>query len=185
MIPDQTTLLEAVWSGSTLFVKEASKCFSRQQKHTTFCGMRFKGWYIRGQCIYGQYFHEMHARLRGPKSLLSLNQIINKSWFQFLKAQFSLCRCSHGSSRCRTAGIPWCTGTHLYKKITCVLTLPTLPGYSPGSRESKTPVDPRFTKEHLRCSTVEPRFVPVYPGVTQVVYGDVPVTAGCATVTCR
>ena len=26
--------------------------------------------------------------------------------------------------------------------------------------------------------------MPVYPGVTQVVYGDVPVTAGCATVTC-
>ena len=70
-------------------------------------------------------------------------------------------------------------------KINCVLTLPTLPRYSPGSRESKTPVDPRFTTEHLRYSTVEPRFVPVYPGVTQVVYGDVPVTAGCATVTCR
>ena len=146
--------------------------------------------------------------------------------------------------------------------------MPTLPRYSPGSRESKTPVEPRFTTEHLRCSTVEPRFVPVYPGVmprshihgwprwfyyglnltddpgnanfrslirlhyirmikhysvwlrmqygklrtntdchewcrivsvadpasspwmcdlgiTQVVYGDVPVTAGCATVTCR
>ena len=27
--------------------------------------------------------------------------------------------------------------------------------------------------------------MPVYPGVTQVVDGDVPVTAGCATVTCR
>ena len=27
--------------------------------------------------------------------------------------------------------------------------------------------------------------MPVYPGATQVVYGDVPVTAGCATVTCR
>ena len=52
-----------------------------------------------------------------------------------------------------------------------------LPGYRPGSRESKTPVDSRFTTEHLRCSTVEPQFMPVYPGVTQVVYGDVPVTA--------
>ena len=31
--PDQ---IGAVWSGSTLFVKEASKCFSRQQEHTTF-----------------------------------------------------------------------------------------------------------------------------------------------------
>ena len=31
------------------------------------------------------------------------------------KAPFSLCRCSHGSSRCRTAGIPWCTGTHFIK----------------------------------------------------------------------
>ena len=62
--------------------------------------------------------------------------------------------------------------------IICVLTLPTLPRYSPSPRESKTPVDPRFTTEHLRCSTMEPRFVPVYPGVTQVVYGDVPVTAG-------
>ena len=40
-------------------------------------------------------------------------------------------------------------------------------------------------EHHYNCSTVEPRFVPVYPGVTQVVYGDVPVTAGCATVTCR
>ena len=74
---------------------------------------------------------------------------------------------------------------HISYKINCVLSLLTLPRYSPGSRESKTPVDPRFTTEHLRCSTVEPRFVPVYPGVTQVVYGDVPVTAGCATVTCR
>ena len=74
---------------------------------------------------------------------------------------------------------------HISYKINCVLTVPTLPRYSPGSRESKTPVEPRFTTEHLRCSTVEPRFVPVYTGVTQVVYGDVPVTAGCATVTCR
>ena len=74
---------------------------------------------------------------------------------------------------------------HISQKINCVLTVPTLPRYSPGFRESKTPVEPRFTTEHLRCSTVEPRFVPVYPGVTQVVYGDVPVTAGCATVTCR
>ena len=32
-----------VWSGSTLYVKEASKCFSRQKKHTTFCDVRFKG----------------------------------------------------------------------------------------------------------------------------------------------
>ena len=63
--------------------------------------------------------------------------------------------------------------------------MPALPRYSPGSRKSKTPVDPRFTMEHLRCSTVEPRFVPVYPGVTKDVYGNVPVTAGCATVTCR
>ena len=74
---------------------------------------------------------------------------------------------------------------HISYKINCVLTVPTLPRCSPGSRESKTPVEPRFTTEHLRCSTVEPRFVPVYPGVNQVVYGDVPVTAGCATVTCR
>ena len=29
--------------------------------------------------IYGQDFHEMHARLRGPKSLLTIYQIINKS----------------------------------------------------------------------------------------------------------
>ena len=100
------------------------------------------------------------------------------------KAPFSLCRCSHGSSRCRTAGIPWCTGTHFIKnKLRSHLAV--LSRYSPGSRESKTPVDPRFNTEHLRCSTVEPRFVPVYPGVTQVVYGDVPITAGCATVTCR
>ena len=72
-----------------------------------------------------------------------------------------------------------------HKKINCVLTLPTLPRYSPGPRESKTPIDSRFIPEQLRGSTVEPRFMPVYPGVTQVVYGDVPVTPGCATVTCR
>ena len=33
----------------------------------------------RGQCIYGQDFHEMHTRLHGPKSLLTLYQIINKT----------------------------------------------------------------------------------------------------------
>ena len=37
--PDQTA---PIGSGSSLFVKEASKCLSRQQKHTTFCNMRFK-----------------------------------------------------------------------------------------------------------------------------------------------
>ena len=80
-------------------------------------------------------------------------------------------------------------GHIFFLKIKCVLTLPTLPRYSPGPRESKTPVESQFTTEHLRCSTGEPRFMPVYmyPGVTQVVYGDVPVTVttGCATVTCR
>ena len=55
----------------------------------------------------------------------------------------------------------------LHEKINCVLTLPTLPRYSSGPRESKTPIESRFTTEHLRCSTVEPRFMPVYPGVIQ------------------
>ena len=69
--------------------------------------------------------------------------------------------------------------------VNCVLTLPTLPRYRPGPRESKTPVGSRFNTVYLRRSTVEPRFMPVYPGVTQVVYGDVPVTTCCPTVTCR
>ena len=33
------------------------------------------------QCIYGQDFHEMRARLRGLKKLLTLYQILNKTWF--------------------------------------------------------------------------------------------------------
>ena len=78
---DQTAPICAVWSGSTLFAKEASKCFSRQQKLTTFCDMR----YVRS-VIYGQDFHEMHALLRGPKSVLTLYLIINKTRFLFLKA---------------------------------------------------------------------------------------------------
>ena len=36
--------------------------------------MRFKGYYVWGQYIYGQDFHEMHARSRGLKSLLPLYQ---------------------------------------------------------------------------------------------------------------
>ena len=104
-----------------------------------------------------------------------------------VKAQFSLCRCSHGTSRCRTAGIPWCTGTHFTKnKLRSHLTditdvTPVLPRSSRKQDAGWVPV----TTEHLRCSTVQPGFMPVYPGVTQVVYGDVPVTAVCATVTCR
>ena len=43
-------------------------------------------WYIWGQCIYGQDFHEMHIRFRGSKSLLALYQIINKTWFPFLSS---------------------------------------------------------------------------------------------------
>ena len=31
------------------------------------------------QCVYGYDFHEMHARLRGSESLLTLYQIINKT----------------------------------------------------------------------------------------------------------
>ena len=34
--------------------------------------------------IYSKNFHEMLARFRGPKSLLTLYQIINKSDFPFL-----------------------------------------------------------------------------------------------------
>ena len=54
---------------------------------------------------------------------------------------------------------------HISQKINCVLTLPTLPRYSPGSRESKTPVDPRFTTEHLRCSTVQHGGATVHAGI--------------------
>ena len=50
---------------------------------------------------------------------------------------------------------------HISKKINCVLTWPTLPQYSPGpARRRLIPGSPRST-----CSTVEPRFMPVYPGV--------------------
>ena len=31
--------------------------------------------------MYGLVFHEMHARLRGPKSLLNLFQIMNRTGF--------------------------------------------------------------------------------------------------------
>ena len=34
--PDQTAPIGAARSGSTLFAKEASKCFSIQQEHATF-----------------------------------------------------------------------------------------------------------------------------------------------------
>ena len=36
------------------------------------------------QCEYGQDFHEMHARLRSSKSLLTLYLIINKTYFPSL-----------------------------------------------------------------------------------------------------
>ena len=36
MDPDQTAPIGAVWSGSTLFVKEACENFSRRQDQTTF-----------------------------------------------------------------------------------------------------------------------------------------------------
>ena len=57
-----------ILSGSTLFVKEVSKCFSRQQNIRLFmkCALRVD------TCIYGQYFHEMDARLRGSKSFTKL-----------------------------------------------------------------------------------------------------------------
>ena len=40
---DQTAPKGAVLSESTLFVYEALKVFSKQQKHTTFCDRRLKG----------------------------------------------------------------------------------------------------------------------------------------------
>ena len=44
-----------------------------------FCDMRFKGLIHVRSVIYGQDFHEMHARLPGPKSVLTLYQLINKT----------------------------------------------------------------------------------------------------------
>ena len=41
--PDLTAPTGAVWSASTLFVKEASKLFSKQQKHTKFRDRHLKG----------------------------------------------------------------------------------------------------------------------------------------------
>ena len=42
--PDQTVPLGAVWSGSTLFVIEASKTFQQTRKAEDFsCDWRFKG----------------------------------------------------------------------------------------------------------------------------------------------
>ena len=39
---------------------------------------------MAGQSIYRQDFHEMHAHLRSPKSLLTLYHIINKTDFTSL-----------------------------------------------------------------------------------------------------
>ena len=59
-------------------------------------------------------------------------------------AQFSLCRCSYGSSRCRTAGLPWCTGTRFIKnklrsRLSTTLTCrPYWPRPTPDRWQSKT-----------------------------------------------
>ena len=45
-------------------------------KNIHFVIMRFKGQYMRVQCVYGYDFHGMHAHLRGLNSLLILHQII-------------------------------------------------------------------------------------------------------------
>ena len=58
---------------------------------------------------------------------------------------------------------------HISQKINCVLTLPTLPTlprYCPGPRESKTPVEsrsPRSTYGAARCSQGSCRYTPVLP----------------------
>ena len=71
MDPDQTADLGPHCLSMRLQV------FSWTTKNIYFVIMRFKG-YLCVQCVYDYDFHEMHARLRSPKSLLSLYQIINK-----------------------------------------------------------------------------------------------------------
>ena len=44
-------------------------------KNIHFVIMRFKGKWMWVQCVYGYDFHEMHARMRGSKSLLLFTKL--------------------------------------------------------------------------------------------------------------
>ena len=78
MDPDQTAPLGAVWSGSSRCVYEASNNLVDDKKHT-FCDYAlYVLLNVRSVCI-RLGFHEMHARLHGSKSVLTLYQIINKT----------------------------------------------------------------------------------------------------------
>ena len=71
MDPDQTSPTGAVWSGSTLFFYEASNILV-DDKNIYFVIMVNKCEFS----VYTVRILEMHARFRGPKSLLTLYQII-------------------------------------------------------------------------------------------------------------
>ena len=65
MEPDQTATTGAVWSGSTLFVEEASKTLHVYQttKADDLCCISAQIGYV---------FHEMHARLSGSNNLSTM-----------------------------------------------------------------------------------------------------------------
>ena len=51
--PEQTAPIEAVWSGSTLFVIEASYTFQQTRKADDFCcDWRFKGKYSSAHVLF-------------------------------------------------------------------------------------------------------------------------------------
>ena len=83
--PDQTAPKGAVWSGSTLFVYEASNVLVDVKKNPYILWL----WALRGnKCEFSVYtvnFHEMHVPLRGRNNLLILHQIINGTWFPLLR----------------------------------------------------------------------------------------------------
>ena len=81
---------------------------------------------------------------------------------------------------------------HISYKINCVLTLPTLPRYSPGSRERRRrliPGSPRSTYCAARWSHGLCRYTPVLPRLFTVMSRLLPVAprlhAGRATVASR
>ena len=70
---DQTAPIGAVWSGSSLFVEEASKTFQQITKSDDLC---YIGVLKVNKCdfqfIYGHDFHEMYAHLHGSNNLSTM-----------------------------------------------------------------------------------------------------------------
>ena len=64
--PNKTAPTGAVWSGSTLFVKEASKTFQQTTEADDFCCIdALMVDKCEFQFIFGHDVHKMHACLRG------------------------------------------------------------------------------------------------------------------------